>query len=359
MKYYKQLDSLRAISIILVIIQHWYPETLVSKFFLPGMIGVNTFFVISGFLISDILIANRLIAEKRGIKKSKVLFSFYIRRFLRIFPIYYLTLFFLLYINLFHIRDTQWWYISYTMNWNMYLTNSWMLFGHIWSLCVEEQFYLIWPLIMLFIPLKHLKKTILIILIISPVGRMITFLITKNDFVFALPISSFDGFCIGAILAYLYNFKIKEVESSVFKRRIRILSFISLFCLITILYFHYNNYFSTNIAAYYFQVILFMSLLGYCIVYYITQEVKGFLGYLLQTRLLLFIGKISYSLYLFHNILEHVIGRFGFGEILPFKGYYRLIYMLILVFISTLSWYLFEKPINGLKKHYPYIKQKG
>jgi peptidoglycan/LPS O-acetylase OafA/YrhL len=92
MKYFKQLDSVRALAVILVMLSHWIPkDNLINK--IPnGSIGVDVFFVLSGFLISRILFENRNKADRDNITKSVVFRDFYIRRALRIFPIYYLLI---------------------------------------------------------------------------------------------------------------------------------------------------------------------------------------------------------------------------------------------------------------------------
>ena len=95
MKHFKQLDSLRAISVLLVIIHHWMPWTKIKALHL-GEIGVNTFFVLSGFLITRILMETKNQSETSGVSKTLVFKNFFVRRALRIFPIYYLTIFLLL-----------------------------------------------------------------------------------------------------------------------------------------------------------------------------------------------------------------------------------------------------------------------
>ena len=95
--YFRQLDSLRAIAVSMVIFSHWagYHGYLWTDdlFWFNGEVGVKVFFVISGFLITGILLTERFDSEKRNIEKSAQIKVFYVRRFLRIFPIYYLTLF--------------------------------------------------------------------------------------------------------------------------------------------------------------------------------------------------------------------------------------------------------------------------
>src|SRR5258706_16450661 len=96
MRYIKQLDSVRAIAVLLVIISHWIPPYYLINKIPNGGLGVDTFFVLSGFLITWILLSNRQKAEQEDILKRSVIKNFYIRRTLRIFPIYYLVLILLL-----------------------------------------------------------------------------------------------------------------------------------------------------------------------------------------------------------------------------------------------------------------------
>jgi len=82
MRYIKQLDSIRALAVILVIIWHWFPRNSFIEHLHPGSLGVNAFFVLSGFLITEILLINRRKAEDSITTKSHVLKNFYVRRVL-------------------------------------------------------------------------------------------------------------------------------------------------------------------------------------------------------------------------------------------------------------------------------------
>ena len=159
MRYIKQLDSIRAIAVILVLIWHWLPKTSILNTFRTGPFGVTIFFVLSGFLITKILLDNRNNAERLNNSKGTVLKSFYSRRILRIFPAYYLTVFLTLLLH----RKLGLSFpfpeflssITYTSDFYVFELKKWpLLTPHFWSLSVEEQFYLIWPLIILFIPKK-------------------------------------------------------------------------------------------------------------------------------------------------------------------------------------------------------------
>jgi peptidoglycan/LPS O-acetylase OafA/YrhL len=118
MQYIKQLDSIRAFAVILVIISHWFPYHYV-KILRFGNVGVEIFFVLSGFLITRILLNSREKSETFGKSKIEILKNFIARRSLRIFPIYYILLVFLFIFakSTTNIENDLFYYVSYTSNW--------------------------------------------------------------------------------------------------------------------------------------------------------------------------------------------------------------------------------------------------
>lgn len=165
-----------------------------------GSIGVNLFFVLSGFLITGILLESK----KANETKSIVLKFFYIRRSLRIFPIYYLVILLLL---LFHnntgtnIRSTFPYFLSYTQNFYFFSINAWDgPLSHLWSLAVEEQFYLIWPWVILFLNKKYLCQTIGVFI---SIGVFSQYIFRGHYLGNLLTVSCFDSFGLGALLSWL------------------------------------------------------------------------------------------------------------------------------------------------------------
>ena len=164
--YYSRLDGIRFVAIIMVIIAHF--ASSISKHISSAFYGVNLFFVLSGYLITGILIASK----NNSFKKSYSNFVF--RRALRIFPAYYLSLFILFIIGEDFIQNDMPYLLTYSYNY--FIDHSKPLPSHLfyWSLAVEEQFYLIFPLIVIALK-NHIKFLILVILFIITLAYLQVF----------------------------------------------------------------------------------------------------------------------------------------------------------------------------------------
>lgn len=209
MRYIKELDSVRAIAIILVLIWHGLPQDPFLRKFLPGPTGVNLFFVVSGFLITQILLDNRNKAERSNGRKGTILESFYIRRVLRIVPIYILTIVATALLrhtlSLGYGKEELVSNITYTTNFFIYIKQYWPIATpHFWSLAVEEQFYLLWPLLMLFLPKKAILPTIIVFISIGFISQSLA---TESNFSPVLPTNCFDCLGLGALLAWVFVYK--------------------------------------------------------------------------------------------------------------------------------------------------------
>src|SRR5258706_4512290 len=182
------LDGLRGVAILLVMLCHFLGllktgnhrlDSLLHLGFGHGWVGVNLFFVLSGFLITGILL---------DAKNSPRYFrNFYARRTLRIFPLYYGVLFVCFAILPFFpgsnsadflaLRSRQGWLWAYCTNVKIVLDGDWKFgtplldLGHFWSLAVEEHFYLVWPLLVFLLPTRALVKTCLTIIVIVGAAR--------------------------------------------------------------------------------------------------------------------------------------------------------------------------------------------
>jgi peptidoglycan/LPS O-acetylase OafA/YrhL len=201
------LDGIRAVAMLLVIAVHfrlvWF-----------GWVGLQMFFVMSGLLITRLLIDH-------GDETPKNYFlKFYARRALRIFPAFYAFLLVFLVISWLidaNPRTTQYWEYAATYIYNIVVAldgdKHRFFIGHFWSLCVEEQFYLVWPLLIYFTPRQHLKKLMVAIILLAPICRYLTFYhwswFDNGEWppaTYILPTSHMDAFALGALLA-IHEFK--------------------------------------------------------------------------------------------------------------------------------------------------------
>ena len=156
MRHLPHLDSLRALAIGLVLIEHWGGPLARAWFPIGGGdLGVNLFFVLSGFLITSILLEQKAAAP---VAPRAILRRFYLRRLFRLAPALFLTLLVGAALNLGDLREDWWWHALHLSNLYTILGGEKTVF---WSLAVEENFYLLWPLLLLAVPQARLRATLL------------------------------------------------------------------------------------------------------------------------------------------------------------------------------------------------------
>ncbi len=358
MGYIKQLDSLRAIAVILVIISHWINSQWLINIIPNGPIGVNIFFVLSGFLITSILFENKHKLELEETTVFRTLKNFYIRRSLRIFPIYYLTILVLL---LFsdgtetNIKTDIIYYATYTSNFNFFSIQKWDgILSHLWSLAVEEQFYLIWPCVILLSNKKYLLHIISAFILIGLVCQ----LITSNYYMSSiLTFNCFDAFGLGALLSWIVTYhksKLKSVYHS-----LTVLS-IPLFLLFIIGAIQHKW---TILPLRTITSLFTVWVVSHVLLNRESESPK--FRWVLNNRVLIFLGKISYGLYLYHNLIPTMLNKqlinIYLNPMLPdilFKKYWTYLFLLentlLLVCIAWVSYVFIEKPFLRLKNKFDY-----
>jgi peptidoglycan/LPS O-acetylase OafA/YrhL len=213
----RQLDAVRTIAVTMVIATHWEPRA--TTFWFNGGFGVKLFFVVSGFLITGILLDARNKAERLGFRRTAVLKSFYARRFLRIFPLFYATLVLTFLLGVPAVREFIWWLIAYLGNVLLALRGVWLDgIAHFWSLAVEEQFYLVWPVLMLFTPRRLLLPLIASAIVFAQLFRLVFYLEGINEItVGVLPFASLDTLGLGAMLALVWQDRDGEARGTALK----------------------------------------------------------------------------------------------------------------------------------------------
>lgn len=356
MTYYKQLDGLRAIAVIGVMIAHWL-ETKIQIDLLkniPYGSGVTLFFVLSGFLITKIIIGFKEKNKALGKSNFHSVKAFYVRRSLRIFPIYYLTIFLAFIYGIKGVSELWPWLVTYTTNIYMVLNGKYVgTFTHFWSLAVEEQFYLFWVFVVIYIPKKHLRKTILITIALSLLLLYYFKFHTQYWLAEILVICSMHTLGIGALIAYYVkydNLKINNLNLSNIKT---LLLFLFVFYVIVFIYRKPDDLY---LLFKHFKNPILTLIYGIVVLIAIKDGFKGIVKHILENKIMVYIGRISYGLYIYHlfmmPIYFRVIHKYFKIDASPI-GYF-FIYLALNIVISSISWYLIEKPINNLKRFFNY-----
>lgn len=360
--YMPQLDTLRIFAVIMVTFEHWLYFGHWFRVLPFGEMGVTLFFVLSGFLITQILLKSREFSGSSDKNLFHSLKQFYVRRTLRIFPVYYITIFILFVINFVNIREKILWYLFYAYNIYFYKTHDGGgSTGHLWTLCVEEQFYLLWPFLILFIPKKYLFKSILIIILTGPVFRFISTAFVDQsavgvNYTNKLPFACMDSLGLGALLAFIRYYTNTVYKISKFwLKMFYLLNAVSLIVIIFFYNFIINlsgsNYNALLIKQ--FLLIFNISVLSFCIISGASIGYKGFLKIIFENKYLMYLGKISYGLYLFHNFIPDIYNYLHLPVIQSFYLKYA-VYWIMLILIASASWFIIEKPVNNLKKYFAY-----
>ena len=304
-----------------------------------GWMGVDLFFVLSGFLITGILVDTK---NERGYYRT-----FIMRRVLRIFPIYYAVLIVFSFIAPF-FKPTSWfteyqvYFWTYTCNYLFLKHGFFWPLGHFWSLAIEEQFYLLWPIVIYFLKPKQVALLSLSLIILSVCLR----LTIENKYLsYGLPIAHLDGLSIGAIISIFYRSH-KEIF---FKYSREILITSSIVFLIFLCYGVFKN---TNLNENPLSITIASAFFGSVLIGGMSMNK---IAKILSFDFLVFFGKYSYGMYIFNSIFFH-FSNLVFARNLPV--YQRLLtyfgVFLLTIIASYLSYNLLEIKFIRLKERLSY-----
>ena len=361
--YMSQLDALRFFAVLGVIAAHnWKPEPLPWIFggIDWGELGVRLFFVLSGFLITGILLgAGRGVDTRDG--RLHVMRQFYVRRFLRIFPIYYLVLVVCLIFAVDPVRDVWPWLFTYTTNVHIWqeldiIDNV----GHFWTLAVEEQFYVVWPLLVLFAPRRRLPAILVAVIATAFAYRLYASFrwpadVAGGEFASGTLIFGVtDSLGLGALLAVCMNVDAGGAERWLRDRLLGIALPVGIACylaMLTLVHLHPGSHLGTMLGPF-GGALACTWLIGHA-----SRGLRGAPGRLLELGPLRYLGKISYGIYIFHLLVPLLFGEIagGLGMDYENRGFANFVGTgVVTVALAALSWHAFEAPLNGLKRRFPY-----
>ena len=381
------LDGVRGVAILLVMVSHLYGlvwamegeaphrgiDVWVNRVVHTGWMGVDLFFVLSGFLITGILY---------DAKHSNTYFrSFYARRFLRIFPLYYGFLIVLLLVaphvdllrrssDIDTLRESQFWYWAYLSNYQSSIeriSNELAFqnaFIHFWSLAVEEQFYLLWPSFVLLLDRRKLMVTCVLLVVTAFFTRMYlqsdaasSWARLNAPHVF-LP-ARMDTLALGALLALAVR------DGDLIGRLARYaVPVMMLSAAVVAFYFFREKGLSTidrdtQLIGFTAIALMFAALLALVV----TAAPESRLNRFFSNPYLMFFGQYAYGLYVVHLLIgfalaDRIAGRSDLPEVvgsqIPVSAAFGLVGIACSVAAAWVSWHVFEKQFLKLKRFFPY-----
>lgn len=379
-RYYPELDGLRAIAILLVMWWHSSlfaynmvrPQDILTGSYMSvtilGAGGVCLFFVLSGFLITGILMD---LAEKKNYLRH-----FYLRRSLRIFPVYYLGLIVIsvlsfIYVPNINLSERIWVYALYLQNIDemmlgipMFHYGGWDYFEHFWSLAIEAQFYLIWPLCFVFMYRRFsFAKCLSVMVAASILSASIRYGMTFGSswqYAYILPFSRVDGLLLGSIIAYVMRARhdvfiaLKKIANLAIPILPMLLPLIVLYCV----KFGYGSLELVNIR----YLVLLEVICSSCLLVFVVGRSKNENSFmqLLCSKFMKNIARVSYGVYIFNLpvlfILDHHLSNLSYMGYWPLHAIMFLVGGVLTYIVASISFHLFEKPVLRMKDKYVSIE---
>jgi peptidoglycan/LPS O-acetylase OafA/YrhL len=357
------LDGLRGIAIILVLVYHYSllsnGATSVDRAFLNvtafGASGVTLFFVLSGFLITNILLD--------GKAHTNYFRVFYARRFLRIAPLFYVLLAFALLvvpripgwkIDGSGIGNDGLWYALYLSNFSIAAHPEWRhaTLDVTWSLAIEEQFYLVWPAVVLLCSMRRLASVCVALIASALVWRFFEYVMSLPSTFDALPPGHFDGLATGALIAMAVR------VPSAFGALTSRLAHLQVGAAITLILLVAWPESTVKPLIGSILVLLFAATLARVLAPAEAQRARRWL----ESPWLRAFGIYSYAIYLFHQPVGQLVARLVpigqiptvLGSNLPAVLAHGVVSGIVVFALGWLSWRLFERRVLGLKRYFEY-----
>jgi peptidoglycan/LPS O-acetylase OafA/YrhL len=357
------LDGVRGLAIVAVMLTHIAIQQvslspLLRGTFALGWAGVDLFFVLSGFLITGILLDTR--------QSTNYFRSFYARRVLRIFPLYYGFLAVALLIFPFIVNPDfmpapphRWLYVCYLANWQPHA--QWHVLGHFWSLCVEEQFYFLWPLVVLLVSPRRLLPLIVVLELLLVGGRS-WWLWTHSQVPteYLTTVTRIDGLLLGAASALLVR------QFRMPRSGIRVLPWIAVLFLAAfvggyhMLGHNARHTFTQSIGF----ALLAISFAAFVLYAALSEGEPGWRKTWLHWKPLVIFGKYSYGIYVFHYPIFYFADELA--RRLPYAIYHSIWFGYLLIglesatsfIVASLSYNFFEKRFLAMKGRFEPIHRQ-
>ena len=338
-----ELDGLRGLACLVILVYHMRPPLVPY-----GWSSVDLFFVLSGYLITTILIRHE--------GSPCLLRNFYVRRGLRIWPVYYLTILTLVIVGPWLPRPTDWkglgYYLTYTQNLPLYWLGPVPPFSpyvaHLWTLANEEQFYVVWPILVVMVGRRAVIPLALGLAALSVAAR-------AGGFNSWLMLARADGFALGGVVAaILVNSEEVDRRRAAYQRAFASITLIALTVVIVVLARGTLPTFGRPPEGAAFSVLAINLLFAAVVGLVITHAGRRSVAWLRRPRLV-HLGTLSYGLYVYH----YVILVLSDDLLVTLRGHGRTSVMnvpviLLIYALAAVSSARFEKPLLNMKGRFPY-----
>jgi peptidoglycan/LPS O-acetylase OafA/YrhL len=312
------LDGIRGLAILMVLMVHFLEivdpttglQVWLNRVAGYGTMGIDLFFILSGFLITGILLDTR--------DKPNFFRNFFIRRVLRIFPLYYLILALFYGVLLFGLDpiarapyakalDAQPWAWTYLFNFFIAKEGAWTVpyIGHFWSLAVEEQFYMVWPFVVFYLPRGRLIPVCLLLIAASTLCQVYLEIIGVSPVaIHVLTPCRINALCLGALLAaWIRRPEVAQADNAVVLRTATVLALGAITAkVLLIVVMRLVPAMDKSLEA--LRALSWLGLFGALHLAAVASSAKSLVVRALTAKPLLFLGKYSYGIYIFHHFLS-------------------------------------------------------
>jgi len=347
--YVPHLDGLRAIAILGVLCDHF--GLAMPTLLRCGPLSVRFFFVLSGYFVTlSLWKIQAEIAESNGGSFLPVC-RFYLSRLLRIGPPFYLALIVGVLFGIEEVRTNFLWLATFQTNNYIAYKGYWPeAISHFWSLAVQEQFYLIWPAIVLTLPKRWFLPTMAAFIICGLIFRIVCIAMDVPPLIrWVTLFGCFDSFAVGALIAYLRQSRLLEQMRFLSKTILFAMPLAAFACFFlgrALMTLPENNLFvalTESVDAVFLAWALSASLLG----------IKGICAHLLGWAPLVYLGRISYGVYVYHVFVIVICSPLlvPYGLTADHFAFARIaILLMVTLALASLSWHYVEQPFLAWKK---------
>lgn len=309
-----------------------------------GPVGPSVFFMLSGYLITLSLWKQGAVRDVKSVGFVQFLAVFHARRIFRLLPVILILILLGALAGLPEYLETWAWHLTFTTNILLVLRNDWIgSLSHLWSLSMQEQFYLLWPLVLL-VPRAFVPHVMVMLVALAAGFRLVCIETGMPEFArwFLLP-GSLDAFATGGLVAWLvWNGRTKIFVSREWAMPLGLAALISL---------GFSRYlrFLPDTHPGTAAVDIFESAFFGWLLICLVETPESRVSRALKFRPLVFVGTVSYGIFVFHTLVAVLLLDFlksaGFAEVLPPLGNIVL-FLLASIAVAAVSWRGIERPLN-------------